>query len=78
MRKSAGSLDLKLRLRQELDGRGKPPTSDTVAKLNDLIAKVSKSLVLSVVVVSLVHDALSDIVTMFGNRVRQKVTSSDL
>jgi hypothetical protein len=42
LRKAAGNLDLKLRLRLELDGRGKSPAQDIVAKLNDLLAKVSK------------------------------------
>jgi hypothetical protein len=42
LRKAAGNLDLKLRLRLELDGRGKAPAQDIVAKLNDLLAKVSK------------------------------------
>jgi hypothetical protein len=37
IRKAAGGLDLKLRLKLELDGRGKSPTRDIVAKLNDLL-----------------------------------------
>jgi hypothetical protein len=44
VRKAAGSLEVKLRLRLELDGRGKSPPQDIVAKLNDLLAKVSKAL----------------------------------
>lgn len=44
IRKAAGSLELKLRLRLELDGRGKSPAQDLVAKLNDLLARVSKGL----------------------------------
>lgn len=42
--KAAGGLDLKLRLRLELDGRGKSPAQDIVTKLNDLLVKVSKVL----------------------------------
>lgn len=44
IRKAAGPLDLRLRLKLELDGRGKSPAQDIVAKLNDLLAKVSKVL----------------------------------
>ena len=44
IRKAAGTLDLKLRLRLELDGRGTSPAQDIVAKLNDLLAKISKVL----------------------------------
>ncbi len=44
IRKTAGALDLKFRLKLELDGRGKSPEQETVAKLNDLLAKVSKAL----------------------------------
>ncbi len=44
IRKAAGPLDLRLRLKLELDGRGKSPAQDIVAKLNDLLAKVSKAL----------------------------------
>jgi hypothetical protein len=46
IRKTAGALDLKFRLRLELDGRGKSPEQETVTKLNDLLAKVSKTLFL--------------------------------
>ena len=44
IRKAAGNLALKLHLKLELDGRGKSPAKDTVAKLNDLLTKVSKAL----------------------------------
>ena len=44
IRKAAGPLDLRLRLKLELDGRGKSPAQDIVAKLNQLLAKVSKAL----------------------------------
>ena len=42
LRKTAGSLEIKLRLRLELDGHGKSPAEEIIAKLNDLLAKVSK------------------------------------
>ncbi len=44
IRKAAGAADLKFRLRLELDGRGTSPSQDIVAKLNDLLAKISKAL----------------------------------
>ena len=44
IRKATGNLDLKLHLRLELDGREKSPAKDMVAKLNDLLTKVSKGL----------------------------------
>jgi len=44
LRKIASPLDLRLRLKLELDGRGKSPAQEIVAKLNDLLAKVSKVL----------------------------------
>jgi len=39
IRKAAGAFDLKMHLRLELDGRGKSPAQEIVAKLNDLLAK---------------------------------------
>ena len=44
LRKAAAPLDLTLRLRLELHGRGKSPAQDIVTKLDDLLAKVSKAL----------------------------------
>ncbi len=44
LRNAARPLDLRLRLKVELDGRGKSPAQDIVAKLNELLAKVSKAL----------------------------------
>ena len=44
IRKAAEPLDLKFRVRLELDGRGKTPNDGLVAKLNHLIVTVSKSL----------------------------------
>jgi hypothetical protein len=44
LRKAAGPLDLRLHLKLELDGRGKSLAQEIVAKLNDLLAKVSKAL----------------------------------
>ena len=46
LRKAASPGELTFRLRIELDGRGKSPGQETVAKLNDLLAKVSKVLAL--------------------------------
>ena len=46
IRKAAGATDLKFRLRLELDGRGTSPGQDIVAKLNDLLARISKALLL--------------------------------
>ena len=46
IRKAAGTLDLKFRLRLEVDGRGATPPTDTVAKLNDLLKKISERLLL--------------------------------
>ena len=42
LRKTAGGLEIKLRLRLELDGHRKSPAEEIIAKLNDLLAKVSK------------------------------------
>ena len=44
IRKAAAPLELKFRLRLELDTGGKPPASDTLAALNELLRKVSKAL----------------------------------
>jgi hypothetical protein len=44
IRKAAGAGELIFRLRIQLDGRGKPPDAETVAKLNELLARVSKGL----------------------------------
>jgi len=46
LRKAASPGELTFRLRIELDGRGKSPGQETVAKLNELLAKVSKTLAL--------------------------------
>jgi hypothetical protein len=46
IRKVAGATDLKFRLRLELDGRGASPGQDIVAKLNDLLARISNALLL--------------------------------
>ncbi len=42
IRKAAGALDLKFRIRLELDGRGHSPAGEVVTKLNDLLSKVTK------------------------------------
>jgi len=44
IRKAAGAFDLKMHLRLELEGRGKSPDQGIVAKLNELLAKISKAL----------------------------------
>jgi hypothetical protein len=44
LRKAAGQSELRFRLRVELDGHGQSPEAETVARLNELLAKVSKSL----------------------------------
>jgi len=44
IRKAAAPLELKFRLRLELDTGGKPLPSDTLAALNELLRKVSKAL----------------------------------
>ena len=46
IRKAAGASDLKFRIRLELDGHGNSTAQDVVAKLNDLLAKISKGLLL--------------------------------
>ena len=46
IRKAVGAADLKFRIRLELDGHGKSTAQDIVAKLNDLLAKISKGLLL--------------------------------
>ena len=46
LRRAASPGELTFRLKIELDGRGKLPGQETVAKLNDLLAKVSKVLAL--------------------------------
>jgi hypothetical protein len=46
LRKAAGTFDLKFRLRLALDGRGTSPAQESVAKLNELLTKISKSLAL--------------------------------
>jgi len=46
LRKAAGTAALKFHLRVELDGSGKSPTQDIVAKLNELLMKISKALLL--------------------------------
>ncbi len=46
IRKAAGAANLKFRFRVELDGDGTSPGIDTVAKLNSLLAGVSKTLLL--------------------------------
>ena len=46
LRKAASPGELTFRLKVELDGRGKLPGEETVAKLNDLLAKVSTALAL--------------------------------
>ncbi|MFZ0890375.1 MAG: DUF499 domain-containing protein [Candidatus Binataceae bacterium] len=44
IRKAAGAADVKFHLRLELDGRGTSPGHDIVAKLNGLLARISKAL----------------------------------
>lgn len=44
IRKAAGDVDLKFRIKLELDGSGKTPDEGIVNKLNELLAKVSKAL----------------------------------
>ncbi len=44
LKKIAGAADLKFRVRLELDGRGASPREEVVSKLNDVLAKVSKTL----------------------------------
>ncbi len=46
LRKLAGNADLKFRIRVELHGPGASPPHDVVSKLNELLAKVSKALLL--------------------------------
>ncbi len=46
IRKAAGEAELKFRVKLELDGRGKTPDEGAVNKLNELLAKVSKALLL--------------------------------
>jgi hypothetical protein len=44
IRKAAGDAELKFQVKLELDGRGKMPNEGVVSKLNELLAKISKSL----------------------------------
>ena len=44
LRKAAGAVDLKFRLRLELGGRGTSPGQDAVGKLNEVLVRVSKAL----------------------------------
>jgi len=46
IRKAVGAAVLKFRICLELDGHGKSTAQDIVAKLNDLLAKISKGLLL--------------------------------
>jgi hypothetical protein len=44
LRKLAGAAESRFRIRMELDGRSSSPVQDTVNKLNELLAQISKAL----------------------------------
>jgi hypothetical protein len=46
IRKATATSNLKLHFRLELDGLGKAPAGETIAKLNELLTSISKQLVL--------------------------------
>jgi carbon monoxide dehydrogenase subunit G len=46
IRKAAGVLDVRFRVQVEVDGCGTSPSRDIVAKLNELLKKVSERLLL--------------------------------